>query len=332
VLVLLPLLVSPGCIVIPLSDLFKEPPLREQVLREGTGDFADQKIAVIDLQGMITASESRSLLRPHPNTVAEVKARLDRASRDGDVRAVVLRIGSPGGEVTACDILHREVSRFREATRKPVVACIQEQGASGAYYVAVAADAILSHPTAIVGSIGAVLASYDISGLLDKIGVKVAPIKSASKKDLNSPFRHLSEEEREILQSLVNQVHQRFVDVILAGRPALTREDLEELADGRVLSGIEAARRQLVDRVGYLDDALEDAAARAGIESPAVVSYARRARSGANIYTQVAPALGATAPGGQGGREAAAAAEISVRWSPEWEPGARLLYLWQPGM
>lgn len=312
-------LALPGCVVVPLSDLFTEPPLREQIVREGVGEHADKKIAVIELRGLITASESRSLLRPHENTVSEMKARLVRAADDDDVRAVLLRIASPGGEVTACDTIHHEIVRFRQSTKKPVIACIQEQGASGAYYVALASDAILAHPTAVVGSIGVVLQSYDLSALLDKIGVAVAPIKSAEKKDLNSPFRRQTDEEREILQKLVDDMHERFMEVVASGRQAMSRDEIRELADGRVFSGIEAARLKLVDRTGYLEDAVEEAEKIAGLELPTIIRYTRRPASGGNVYTwtPVNPA---------------ARAEFSFRWQPDWAPGAKLMYLWQPGL
>jgi protease-4 len=307
-----------GCIIIPVGDLLRGPALREQTLLEGEGFFSKEKIAIIDVDGMISGTESANLLFPQENVVAETKARLDMARADPEVKAVVLRISSPGGEATSCDIVHHEVKRFKKDSGLPVVACIVDQGTSGAYYVAVAADTIVAHPTAIVGSIGVILNSFDLSGLLSKIGVSTAPVKSAEKKDLNSPFRPMTAEERNILQKLVDDMYQRFVQVVDDGRPDLKKEDVLALADGRVVSGSEAASLKLVDKTGYLSDALEEARSKAGIESPTVVIYTRAAKSGANIYTD------ALVP-----RPAARGVQLSL--SAEWAQGPKLYYLWQPG-
>jgi len=309
-----------GCIVIPVGDLLKGPPLQEQVLQEGAGFFEKEKIAVIDISGVITAHESNQLLSSKPNSVAEIKARLDWARADGEVKAVVLRIASPGGEVTACDILHKEVLRFRDETKVPVVACIVDQGASGGYYIACAADVVMAHPTAIVGSIGVIVQSFDLSGLLSKIGVNVDPIKSSEKKDISSIFRSRTPEEREVLQKLVDDMYHRFIDVVTKGRPDLSREEVVDLADGRVISGIEAAEVKLVDRTGYLDDAVEEAGRLGKVSSPTVIRYTRKAQGGSNIYTH----LGLSPVSSQ------AAVDFNLRWNPGMFPTTQFYYLWRP--
>jgi len=308
-----------GCIVVPLGDLFRGAPLGEYVLSEGAGFFSKEKIAILDLDGVITADESTSLLSSRENVVSELKARLDLARADPQVKAVVIRISSPGGEVTACDVLHHEVKKFKEATKVPVVACIVDQGTSGAYYVASAADVIVTHPTAMVGSIGVILQSFDLSELIKKIGVSVAPVKSSPQKDLNSLFRPMTSEERQILQKLVDDMYGRFVDVVAEARPQLTREEVLRLADGRVISGTEAVQLKLVDRVGYMSDALALAGEKGGVESPTIVRYTRAARSGANIYTRTA-------------LDEPASAEIRLSLSPDRALSPRLYYLWQPGI
>jgi protease-4 len=199
------------------------------------------------------------------------------------------------------------------------VACITDQGTSGAFYVASAADTIIAYPTALVGSIGVILHSFDLSGLLGKIGVAVSPVKSSEKKDLTSIFRPHSPEERSILQKLVDDMHQRFIDVVDSGRPGLNREEVLKLADGSVVSGAEAAKLKLVDRTGYLKDAIAEAASRAKVEEPTIIRYTRRARSGANIYSQLA-----------GPRPSAA--EVNLRLDSWPFAAPKLLYLWQPGL
>ncbi len=310
---------APGCVVIPVGDLLKGPALGEQVLVQGGGFFHEDKIAIIDIDGMISGDEGASVLLPQENTVSETKARLNMARRDPDVRAVVLRVSSPGGEVTACDVLHHEIQRFKKQTGIPVVASIGDQGASGGYYLAVAADTVLANPTAIVGSIGVVLQHLDLSGLLEKIGVSFSPIKSAEKKDIGSPFRTMTADEQKILQKLVDDMFNRFVDIVDEGRAGLNRDDVLKLADGRVVSGVEAASLKLVDRTGYLTDAIEEAQRRSGIESPTIIRYTRLARSGANIYT------GSLV-------EPPAVRELNLSLRARLGEGPKLYYLWRPGI
>jgi protease-4 len=306
-----------GCIVIPIGDLLKGPVLQEQVLVQGAGFFSQEKIAIIDVEGVITGEESGSVFTRQRDTVSETKARLNYVSQDPEVKAVVLRVSSPGGEVTACDVLHHEIARFKKKTGIPVVSFISGQGASGGYYLAVAGDTILANPTAIVGSIGVVLQHFDLSDLLGNIGVKVEPIKSSAGKDLNSPFRRMTGVEREVLQNLVNDMYERFVDVVTENRSELTREQVLAVADGRVLSGIEAAKAHLVDRVGYVADALEEAKQRANIQSATVVRYTRIPSSGANIYTESAVPQ-------------PSARQVHVSFPMDLTAGPKLLYLWRP--
>ena len=304
-----------GCVVIPIGDLLKGPALEEVVLVEGD----DEKVALIDVDGVIRGDESDNVLFPEENTTAEIQARLNLVRSDSSVKAVVLRISSPGGEVTACDVIHHEVRRLKEERKLPVVASVIDQGTSGAYYIAVASDKILVQPTAIVGSIGVILPSFDLSGLLTKIGVTVSPIKSTEGKDLNSPFRPPSEADRKILQTLVDDMYKRFVAIVDEGRPGLSSEEVLRLADGRVVSGGEAVSLKLADRLGYLSDAIEEAARAAGVKSPTIVRYTRAPRSGANIYSQ-------------GLDQRPSAGEIRLSASAALLGVPRFYYLWQPGL
>jgi len=306
-----------GCVVIPIGDFFKGPPLTEQVLVDGRGDA---KIAVIDVSGVISADESLSLISSRPNNVSEIKARLESSSKDSAVKAIVLRISSPGGEVTACDVIHHEVESLRERTRLPVVASIQGMGASGGYYIACAADEIWAHPTSVVGSIGVILQSFDISALMAKIGIRSDPVKSAEKKDISSPFRARSDEETAILQKVVDDLYARFVEIVERSRDGLGADQVRRIADGRVVSGSEAKEIGLVDEVGYLEDAIARAAELAGVEKPAVVRYTRRAQGAANIHTLH----------GGGPHLDDDSNELRLRWSPGEFSGARFYYLWTP--
>lgn len=315
-----PLLLLAGCVVIPVGDLLKGPALEEQVLARGEGFFRRDKIALIEVDGIITGDDSSGLLGSQENTVSEVKARASRALNDPAVRGVVLRISSPGGEVTACDLIHHEILELKRASRMPVVAVIVDEGASGGYYIASAADLVIAHPTAVVGSIGVILQTVNVAGLLHKIGVETLAVKSGDKKDLLSPFRARTAEEVAILKRLIDDFHQRFVDVAAARPGAPPREEVLKLADGRIFTGAEAQRLKLVDRVGYLKDAIDEVRKRANLDrKPAIVRYTRQARSGANIYSL------AGAPDGSRG---SAGLNLSLR-AGDLFPRMRFLYLWQ---
>lgn len=309
----------PGCIVIPIAELLKRQPLKEHVLVDGAGFLLKKKIAVIEINGVISSDSSYGLLSSSENTVVEVQSRLKKIRLDPEVHAVVLQIASPGGEVTACDIIYHTLVRFKKETGVPIVASIVEQGASGAYYIAMASDEVIAHPTAIVGSIGVILQSYNVSGLLAKIGVAVAPIKSAELKDINSPFRDMSDAERQVLQTLVDDLYGRFLDIVDKGRSGLNKERVKELADGRVVSGVAAVDLGLVDRTGYLADAIEHARRMANISNPTIVHYTR--------------------PGGRNTRLSAVlddrvdtSSDFRLQVETPRFHGAKLYYLWQPGL
>lgn len=307
-----------GCVVVPIGDLFRPATLEEQVLVEGAGFFSKEKVAIVTVRGEIRGGDpsgGRSLFAA-ANSVEETKAQLDRIRRDPEVRAVVLRIASPGGEVTACDVIYNELVKFKKSTGMPLIASIGSQGASGGYYIACAADQIYANPTSIVGSIGVILQHFDASGLLAKIGIQSGPIKSGDKKDLNSFLRAHTPDEHAILQKLVDDMYARFVDVVQAGRPRLSREAVVTIADGRVVSGVQAQELGLVDAVGYLEDALEDARGRAGVGSPTYVRYARSPGRDANIYSC--------------SNVEATSADFELRLRGSRSTAPQLSYLWQP--
>ncbi len=322
-------ILASGCVVVPLGDLLRPAPLQEQVIIQGEGFLSQDKIALIEVDGLITGEESLGLLSSQENTVAEVKARLNRARSDPEVRGVVLRVSSPGGEVTACDVIHNEIVAFKEATKIPVVAAIVDEGASGGYYVACAADSIHSHPTAIVGSIGVMLQTFSVEGLFQKIGVEALAIKSAEKKDILSPFRARSAEEKAVLQRVIDDLYERFLEVASSRPGGLDRDAVRPLADGRVFSGREALKLKLVDRVGYLREAIEDVEKRSGIaRRPTVVRYGRGLRSGASLYSLAgeppsADSLPAPLLASSGGG-------IQLSLKAGSLPRSRFLYLWDP--
>ena len=258
-----------GCFTVNISLFGERGPLEERVIRD-TG--AESKVLVVTINGML--HEQQQGLFVSEDTPAYIAEQLRRAAEDEDVAAVILRISSPGGFVTASDLMYQEVLRFKRRTKKPVVAWISGLGTSGAYYLACAADAIIVHPTSIVGSIGVVALFPNVEGLMSKVGVTVQVLKCGALKDAGSPFRKMSDAERRYFQALLDSVYERFKFVVAESR-GLSYEAVGAVADGRVFTPEEAKKRGLVDGVGNFDAALKKALSLAKIESANVVVYER---------------------------------------------------------
>lgn len=283
-LLVLPLLLAGCALSIDLTPRIR--PLEEKTV-EGRGR---EKILLLDLSGVFAEEPLLTLEgRPRVPLLARVREELEKAALDDRVKALVLRINSPGGTVTASDILYREIVRFKTTRKVPVVAALLDVGASGGYYVALAADRIVAHPTAITGSIGVLMLTVNAEGLLQKIGVTPTAIKSGEKKDMGAPFRALSPEERAIFQSVIDQLHARFVGLIARERK-LPEARVRALADGRILTAAEAHAAGLVDAVGYLDEAVGAAREAAGLDAARVVMYHRPKQYRATIYSAAEPA------------------------------------------
>ena len=203
---------------------------------------------------------------------------LERFRDDGSVRAFVLEIRSPGGAAAASQAMYEALRDLREEDERPLVAWIGEIGASGGYYAALPADSILALPSSVTGSIGVIMTLPNAGELLRRWGLEVQVIESAPNKDLGGFHRPLEEEERRILQTLIDDTHGQFVEAVVASRP-LARDSVLVLADGRVLSGERAARAGLIDRTGTFEDALAVAGRMAGLgDDPRVVRPERPSR------------------------------------------------------
>ena len=244
------------------------------------------KILLVDVSGVISEKERGGIfrLRSEPSLVASVKEQLDKASKDDRVRGMVLKINSPGGTVTASDILYQEIKRFRTERKVKVAALFLDTAASGAYYVALAADRIVAHPTSVTGSIGVVLLNLNLNGLMEKIGVSDQTVKSGAFKDLGSPFRKPEPGEREILQAVVDDLHHRFCVLVEQNRKGLTLAEHPELADGRIFTASQALQAGLVDQIGYFADAADWIQREMGLPSARVIVYTRRDEYKPNIY------------------------------------------------
>jgi len=226
--------------------------LQETVVLTEGGLFPT-KIAQVEVDGLIVNSRKFSLWGEGENPVSLFAEKLDKAAADPSVKAVVLRINSPGGGVTASDLMYGEVLNFKKRTGRPVVAVLMDVAASGGFYVACSADEIVANPTTVTGSIGVIMQSVNFAGTMSKLGIAADAITSGKMKDAGSPLRPMKPEEREIFQKLVNQFYDRFVAVVAAGRSKkLTEAKVRELADGRVYSAQQALELGFVDHVGSL--------------------------------------------------------------------------------
>jgi protease-4 len=305
-------LAAAGCISISLFPTTQ--PLREKTV-QGT---AAEKILVVECSGILSENPTGGSFGQSESVVARIKEELTLAAEDDKIKALLLRINSPGGTVTAADMLYHEITEFKSKRKIPVVAVIMDVGASGGYYVAAAADRIIAHPTSVTGSVGVIMLRVNAEGLLQKIGVETAAIKSGAKKDIGSPFRPMAEDERALFQGMIDGFQSRFLEVVSKGRRSLPAESLKLVADGRVLTGPQALKLGLVDQIGYLDDGLATAKQAAGIADARVVVYARPGAYKHNIYSEMQ---------GQGSLEALARLDLMglVRGSTP-----QFLYLWMP--
>jgi len=243
------------------------------------------KVLVIDVDGVISSSAGGGLLAREKNAVSRVYLRLERAAADPAVKAVILRLDTPGGEVTASDIIYHEVLAFKEKTRKPVVGLMMGVAASGGYYIASACDVILAHPTTLTGSIGVISIFPNFGELMAKVGVKVNVIKSGEAKDSGGPFRDMTVEEKKIFQSIIDEYYGDFLSAVAANRKdRIPAAELRAIADGRVYTARQALELKLIDGIGYFDDAFGKTLSLAGLKTARLVSYTYYPQTKTNIY------------------------------------------------
>jgi protease-4 len=240
---------------------------QETVIYSGSAD----RIAHIDLEGVITASASRG----SSSMVDDFRELVEAAAADDTVKAIVIRINSPGGEVTASDRLHRIIQQADAS--KPVIAYLDTIAASGGYYAACGSRHLIAHPTTFTGSIGVIMQSVKYGELFDKVGVAMEVYKSGELKDLLSGTRETSPKEMALVNELVQETYTRFLEIVAANR----KKSVEELrgsplTDGRIFSGSQALAAGMVDQNGFIEDAYAQAMELAGVSGATVVRYAPR--------------------------------------------------------
>ena len=304
-----------GCSVISLDLSPRIRPLEEETV-EGSGD---SKILLMDLSGFLSDESTSSLLNittppARVPLLVRVREELKKARDDAKVKALVLRINTPGGTVTASDVIYRELQLFRSEKPIPIIAVMMDVAASGGYYVALAADSIIAHPTSVTGSIGVVMLTFNAEGLMQKIGVSAQTVKSAERKDMGSPFRTMTPEERAIFQGVIDDLYRQFV-VKVVDRRKIADATARTLADGRVYTAEQALANKLIDRIGYMPDAIDAARRAAGLDKARVVVYHRPRQYRATYYAEAQQLEGGFTAGALGAMVG---------------PGPKFLYLWLP--
>ncbi len=266
-------------------------------LSEGGLDDGNEKIALVEVAGAIMDSK-------------EIVRQLSQYRRDDDIKAIILRIDSPGGAVAPSQEIHDEVLRVR-ADNKKIYASMGNLAASGGYYIAVAADRIFANPGTLTGSIGVIMAFSNAEKLMNKIGLEPQVVKSGKYKDVGSPVRKMTAEERIYLQRVINDVHQQFIDAVAKGRNITTKQ-AKKLADGRVFTGRQALKLKMVDEMGGLEDAIAQLGEAVGIKGRPKVIWE-------------APPKGIM----EWLLESSFPKEFKTNWIPSQFPS--LQYLWLPG-
>lgn len=296
------------------------------VLRDDGATERSPKVAMIDINGTLASFATGGLIPVGGNPVDDLVARLNKAAQDPEVRAVVLRVNSPGGTVAASETMYEEIRDFRRRSGKPVVVSMAEVAASGGYYISLGADRILAQRSSVTGSIGVVFQTFNVSDGMARWGIASRAVISRPNKDLANPFEPPVEEHYAILQGLVDDFYEQFRGLVAERRPGIETGDMDLVTDGRVFSGERALELGLIDELGNLSDAFKAAKSLAGVERGQLVKYHAEGRRPNSAYA-MAPAL-------ERGVEPHTGAQINLmqlNLGAEWGASSGFYYLWTPG-
>ncbi len=279
--ILLAFLIS-GCAPHFHLDFMGKERLEEVVLIKSP---AREKVLILDVSGIISSTVNPGLFARESDILSKVYYRLEKAAEDKRVRAVILRLDTPGGEATASDILYNEILKFKQENKIPVVGLMMGVAASGGYYIASACDHVIAHPSTVTGSIGVISIFPNLEELFSKIGIKMNVIKSGEMKDSGSAFKEMTEEEKKVFQAVIDEFYQRFLEVVHQRRKDdLSLEEIKKLADGRIYTARQALELKLIDEVGYFDTALQKSLSLASLREANVIAYTYYPSRKTNIY------------------------------------------------
>ena len=238
-----------------------------------SGQVRIEALTCVLPDGLVIDCDSGDPELPASRPVDRVVARLREAERDESVRAVVLRVNSPGGTVGASETIYEEIRRFSERSGKPVVVSMSELAASGGYYISLASDRIVAQPSTITGSVGVIFQTFNVSEGLSMIGIEGRAVTSGPNKAIASPFEPTDPEHYEILQGIVDGFYADFRERVIEHRPGIPTDELAIATDGRIFTGAQALEIGLVDQLGTVYDAFEAAKSLAGLTEAQLVKY-----------------------------------------------------------
>ena len=271
-----------GCATINLSPSLGD---LEEVTIEGSGP---EKILLVDFDGIINNQKDKDFTGRtiELGMVEKIRGIIEKAEKDNKIKALLLKVNSPGGTVTASDIIFNLLKVYKESNKVKIYIQVMDLAASGGYYVSLAGDKIIAHPTSLVGSIGVIALKVNLEELMTKIGVNWEIVKSGDKKDFMSPFRSFTKEERDLFQNTIDKYHKRFVTKIAENRSRLKMPEVKLLADGRVFDAEQAKELKLIDHIGYLTDTIERIKSDLGNINLKLITYHRSSKYQGNIYSQ----------------------------------------------
>lgn len=251
------------------------------------GDPRTARIALLDVDGLLVNQNLTGLGSVGENPVAAFREKLEAAACDPRVRAVVVRIHSPGGGVAATDIMAEELRRFREETGKVAVACLMDVATSGAYYLALGCDRIVALPTTITGGVGAIVNHANLQDAMAQLNVRIEPVKAGELIDMGSVTAPLPDHHRALFQEMADGFRDRFVSRVAFRRPRMSAEDRKAIGDGRIVAAPRALALHMVDTLGYVEDAITEAERLAGTPNAEVVLFQRAGHPTRSIYAIV---------------------------------------------
>jgi protease IV len=271
-----------GCATINLGPFLGS---LDEVTIEGEGPG---KILLVNIDGVINNKKDRTLSGStlRLGMVEEIRTIIVKAEKDDKIKALLIKINSPGGTVTASDIIFHLLKTYKDKSKVRIYIQVMDLAASGGYYIALAGDEIIAHPTSLIGSIGVIALKVNLQELMSKVGVSWEIVKSGDKKDFMSPFRAFTKEERKLFQGAIDRLHNRFVTLIAKNRSALDISKVRKLADGRVFDAEEAKNLKMIDHIGYVNDTVKRIKSDFSNSNLKLITYHRNDDFQGNIYSQ----------------------------------------------
>ena len=287
-MLLLTLLILTGCSdrTVQISLVPTHGGIHPRMVHKSRHWFVHHRIAIVNISGMLMDGSTGGIFGGGHNPVSDLKQTLDRIEHDPRVKAVVLRMNTPGGTVTSSAMMYHDILAFKRKTHLPVIASMMDLCASGGYYVSCAADYQMAYPTTITGSIGVIVQLFNFHRALRYLGVQAPVFVSGPNKDTGSPFHTMTPENKKIIQGFVTQFYARFLKIVKHSHPDVKSKNWPKLTDGRPVTGEDAFRYHLINGLGGLESAIKLAKKMAHIHHANVVLYRRYSQSSGSIYAR----------------------------------------------